>query len=71
MNAVLSDKLVNEHEAASILGVAVQTLRVWRCNGRYALPYKKLGRAVRYSTADLREFIEARSVTSTTQAERL
>lgn len=71
MSAVLSDRLVNDHEAATILGVAVQTLRIWRSTGRYALPFSKIGRTVRYRVSDLEAFIQSRSVTSTNAAEKL
>jgi len=50
--------LVDETEAARILGLSVKTLRRNRWAGK--LPsFVKLGRAVRYDPNDLRSFIEA------------
>ena len=57
---------VSDREAAVILGVKTSTLAVWRCAGRYDLPYFKIGRNVRYRITDLAEFL-ARSVLSHTQ----
>ena len=48
--------LVNEKEAAAILGVALQTVRNWR--GRRVGPsYVKYSSAVRYDLRDLQEYI--------------
>jgi len=62
--------LMSRPEAAAYLGVAEQTLAVWKCNGRYGLPYVKVGSLVRYRKADLDAFIARRtaggSVESTT-----
>lgn len=51
--------LVDEREAAAILGCAIQSLRNWRW--RHVGPrYRKVGeRLVRYHRADLQAFIEA------------
>jgi predicted DNA-binding transcriptional regulator AlpA len=51
--------LVDEREAALILGVSVQTLRNWRTLGAGNGPrWKKLGkRLVRYRRADLEAFV--------------
>ena len=46
-----------EKEAAQKLGVAVQTLRNWRCNRR-GPAYIKLGRSVRYRIEDILDFID-------------
>ncbi len=51
-------KLVNEHEAADILGLKVSTLRRWRWAGR-GPAYRKIGAAVRYHPADLSAFADA------------
>jgi len=40
-------------EAAKYLGVSTETLNVWRCVGRYNLPYVKVGSRVRYRKSDL------------------
>ena len=53
--------LVDEKEAAEILNVAPGTLSVWRSTGRYALPFVKCGRLVRYSRADLAAWLGRRT----------
>lgn len=35
-------------DAAEYLGIAPSTLEVWRCTGRYNLPFEKIGRKVVY-----------------------
>ena len=52
---------ITEKEAAAYLVVAVKTLQNWRglCKGP---AYKKIGRLVRYSTADLAAFAEKNTV---------
>ncbi len=50
--------LVNETEAAAILGLSVKTLRCWRWAGKKPR-FLKLGSAVRYERAELAAFIEA------------
>ena len=49
--------LLTRREAAAYLGVAEQTLAVWKCTGRRSLPFVKIGRLVRYRKADLDTFI--------------
>ena len=53
--------LLTEKEAANFLVVAVKTLRNWRnlCKGP---SYKKIGRLVRYSVADLAAYAEKTTV---------
>ena len=53
-------KLFTPDEVADLLGVTTHTLAVWRCEGRYTLPYVKSGRLVRYREADVLAFIEER-----------
>jgi len=52
-----SDQLLSGQEAAKFLGITYHTLAVWKCNKRYALPYVKVGRLVKYRRADLEAFI--------------
>lgn len=52
--------LLDDHQAAELLGVAVGTLSVWRSTGRYALPFLKVGRRVKYRRADLMAWLETR-----------
>jgi excisionase family DNA binding protein len=49
--------LLTRREAATYLGVAEQTLAVWKCTGRRSLPFVKIGRLVRYRKVDLDAFI--------------
>lgn len=60
-NALLQPgDLVNEKEAAAILGTSIQTLRNWRWMRKGGPRVRKIGaRLVRYHRADLAEFIEA------------
>lgn len=44
-------------ETSQILGATVGTLEVWRCTGRYNLPYVKIGRLVRYPLQGVAEFL--------------
>jgi len=56
----LSDEALVEPGVASYeLKVTPTTLSIWRCTGRYHLPYVKIGRLVRYRMGDLREFKHA------------
>lgn len=50
--------LLNESQAAKVLGVQMPTLRRWRWAGE-GPTYFKVGRAVRYDPADLTAFIAA------------
>ena len=49
-------------KAADFLGISKETLAMWRCTKRYALPYIKVGRLVKYREADLVAFLESRRV---------
>ncbi|MBD5801789.1 Helix-turn-helix domain protein [Azoarcus sp. Aa7] len=55
-------RLLNRDEAAAALGVRPQTLACWASNGRYALPFVKIGRRVMYRLSDIQAFIEANLV---------
>ena len=52
--------LLNRAEAARYLGVSVGTLAVWTSTRRYRLPTIKVGRLVRYSQADLDQWLVSR-----------
>ena len=60
--------LVNDQDAADILGVSKGTLQVWRSTGRYNIPYIKIGRNVRYRVSDLMKWLDSRTSTKTTRA---
>ena len=56
VNPLEPGSLIDENEAAAILGVAVRTLRNWRPLGK-GPTYRKIGaRLVRYHRADLEAF---------------
>ncbi len=57
-------ELVDEKAAAEILCTTPGTLSVWRSTGRYALPFVKIGRKVRYRVSDLEQWIEQRTRTN-------
>ncbi len=61
--ATTQSQLLTTEEAAEFLGLAVQTLRVWRVNQRVRIPFVKLGRAVKYRRSDLEKFLDANTVT--------
>jgi hypothetical protein len=52
--------LLSETQAAELLQVAPGTLSVWRCTGRYALPFVKIGARVRYRRGDLQAWLDSR-----------
>lgn len=57
-----SSPLFDPCKAAAFLGISKETLSVWRCTKRYALPYFKVGRLIKYREADLVAFLESRRV---------
>ena len=59
------DKLLTPPEVAKILGVKLNTLAVWRSTGRYPLPFRKVGRRVRYYLSDVNHFLDVNSFCST------
>lgn len=61
-------QLLDPLQTARILRVGAATLSVWRCTGRYALPYLKMGHKVFYCAGDLRKFIERRTRNHTGEA---
>jgi len=54
--------LLTTAQSAAYLGVTPRTLEVWRCVGRYGIPYIKVGRLVKYRKADLDAFLAARTL---------
>ena len=54
-------QLVTSKEAAHMLGFSEKTLRNWRTNGRQAIPFIRIGRTVRYRTADLEAWLNGDS----------
>jgi predicted DNA-binding transcriptional regulator AlpA len=64
-----ANDLITAHEVSEMTGLAVQTLSVWRLHGRYRLPYKKIGRLIRYSRRDVEAWIESRTRLSTSDTQ--
>jgi len=59
-----TDPLFTPPEAAAYIGITENTLSVWRCVGRYSIPYIKVGRLVRYRLSDLEKWLESRTHTN-------
>lgn len=57
------DPLFDEIEAAAYLNIKPGTLANWRCTGRYALAFVRIGRTIRYRKSALDAFRDARTVT--------
>lgn len=55
------DTLLDDAQAAALLGVKKATLGVWRSSGRYDLRFHKIGRLVRYKAGDLLDWLESRA----------
>lgn len=51
------EKLYTIDDAANILGVKKQTLRLWACKGKYGLKYCKIGGLIRFRPKDIQDFI--------------
>ena len=66
LDAILASgkQLLDENEAAVFLDSKPGTLQVWRSTGRYAIPYVKVGRNVRYRRVDLEAWLQQRTRTS-------
>lgn len=60
----MKTKLYSTPEAAEFLLVQPCTLEAWRCRGGGPF-YLKIGRGVRYTEADLLEFLEKSRTNST------
>jgi excisionase family DNA binding protein len=50
--------IVDTDQAAELIATPAKTLIKWRSTGEHNIPYIKIGRNVRYRTADLRAWIE-------------
>lgn len=57
-----SDPLFTPSEASAYIGVTENTLSVWRCVGRYDIPFIKVGRLVKYRKSALDAFLERRTI---------
>jgi excisionase family DNA binding protein len=54
------EQFLNVRQMAEMLGLSVATIRKWVLI-RY-IPYRKLGRAVRFSAPEIREWVKTRAV---------
>lgn len=61
IDTVMASGLMTRKEAAIYLGVAEQTLAIWKCVNRYNLPVVKIGGRVKYRKEDLDAFIAKRT----------
>lgn len=57
------NQLLDTNQAAQLLGLSPHTLCVWRLDGRYNLPYLKIGRKIKYRRSDLLAWLASRTVT--------
>lgn len=61
------EKLLTTQEVAGFLGIAPNTMEIWRIKGE-GPKFVKCGRYVRYRRQDVENYIELRTVTSTTRS---
>jgi predicted DNA-binding transcriptional regulator AlpA len=61
----LTNRLVNEKEAAQFLGYTVRALQNWRLRGGGPDFVKVSSRSVRYRVSDLSQWVDSRIVNST------
>jgi transcriptional regulator with XRE-family HTH domain len=57
-------ELLTRREAAEYLGVAHQTLAIWKCQNRYDIPVVKVGRLCKYRRVDLDRFLARNTIES-------
>jgi len=65
-----TDRLVDQREAAAILGCKPQTLSVWRLRGK-GPAFHKIGRLTRYKLSELAAYIDGRRCNSSDEAHAL
>lgn len=61
--------LLNQREAATLLGLSPRTLERYRCTG-FGPAYRKLGRRVLYAPTDINAWTASRVRTSTSEGAR-
>jgi hypothetical protein len=61
--------LLDTQPAADYIGVKPHTLEVWRCTGRYGLPFLRVGGRIKYRVSDLDAWLASRTVTPIHEAE--
>jgi len=61
IDALPAGCLLDSNQTAEVLRTAKKTLAVWRCTGRYGLPFVKVGGKVFYRAGDIKTFLERRT----------
>jgi len=61
------DKLINETEAADYLGYTIRALQNWRLRGGGPSFVKVSARSIRYKRRDLNSWVDALTVSSTSE----
>lgn len=61
-SALFGQAGMTTEQAADYLGIKPITLRTWRCNKRYTIPFIKVGGRIRYRKEDLDAWLESRTV---------
>ena len=61
--------LLDDVQAADVLGLAPATLRKWRCQGG-GPAFFRLGRLIRYRRDEIEAWLESRRVENTSQYEK-
>ena len=56
------DVLTDTEGASIVLCIPAPTLVKWRSTGENNIPYVKIGKSVKYRTADLKNYIERHTV---------
>ena len=64
------DALLNQRQAASLIGVSERTLECWRCRGGGPSFVKISRRAVRYRRQDIDQWVRERVQHSTSEGSR-
>ena len=62
------EKLLTTKEVAESFGIAPNTMEIWRIRGE-GPRFVKCGRYVRYRRNDVEDYIESRTVSSTTRVQ--
>ncbi len=53
-----ADVLLTREQAATFLNIAPKTLANWASNGKVQIPYRKIGKSVRYRVSDLEGYLD-------------
>ena len=60
--AAVIKPLLDNREAAQVIGITPGTLHVWRCTGRHQIKFIRVGSKIRYRLEDLLAWLESRAV---------